>query len=415
MAPLLATLVLRDSHLNPLATSHEFKNQWINPGDVFSVLLILGGDVVARALAQLAGSGLTPVTFSFGMTSYLPFWGGLLAKPIRTGWVAYSVSALVSAVGENRLMPQDPDCKCKVINARSGHTRDNSSWIIGRIVRDFDSWSDVATKKKTAELLDKRWAEMKAENPDAQKPTKVGLVVTIYKPSGKRPPGVARRDFVYWSGLFVMLVQLGIAAIPCGLFGDWGVLMITVCGNALAVTTGLLPQWQKEKWACRRSSSDTYVLSRGNGAQHAIVILGNKQGLNLEDLASGQGNIDASTDILTRATLLILSTLWVLLLITAAGIQSNTWFLLAVGGIGIVQNVFVAGWSRRPENFGIPLDYVNVFGQKKVMDTLLDVEKSYPGLGQSMRDEFFPGKLHPEEVKMWERVQTDGGVKGLQS
>jgi hypothetical protein len=50
--------------------SNEFLAQWKNPGDVFSVLLILGGDIVARALAQLVGSGITPVAFSFGTCSY---------------------------------------------------------------------------------------------------------------------------------------------------------------------------------------------------------------------------------------------------------------------------------------------------------------------------------------------------------
>lgn len=48
--------------------SDEFSQQWTNPGDVFSVLLILGGDVVARALAQLAASPVTPVAISFGTT-----------------------------------------------------------------------------------------------------------------------------------------------------------------------------------------------------------------------------------------------------------------------------------------------------------------------------------------------------------
>ncbi len=48
-------------------TSNAFREQWKRPGDVFSVLLILGGDVVNRALAQLAGTWLTPVTFSFGI------------------------------------------------------------------------------------------------------------------------------------------------------------------------------------------------------------------------------------------------------------------------------------------------------------------------------------------------------------
>ena len=43
-----------------------FRTQWEVPSDVFSVLLLLGGDVVARALAQLSGGWLTPVTFSYG-------------------------------------------------------------------------------------------------------------------------------------------------------------------------------------------------------------------------------------------------------------------------------------------------------------------------------------------------------------
>jgi hypothetical protein len=47
--------------------SQEFRDQFNHPAEVFSVLLILGGDVVARALAQLAGGRLTPVTFSFGI------------------------------------------------------------------------------------------------------------------------------------------------------------------------------------------------------------------------------------------------------------------------------------------------------------------------------------------------------------
>ena len=51
---------------NPQVTSDEFLEQWTAPGDVFSVLLLLGGDVINRALAQLTGSRFTPVAFSFG-------------------------------------------------------------------------------------------------------------------------------------------------------------------------------------------------------------------------------------------------------------------------------------------------------------------------------------------------------------
>lgn len=58
----------------------NLQKQWQSPNDILSVLLILGPDVIQRSLAQLVGSRLTPAVFSFG-------------------WVAYAVSAILSAVG----------------------------------------------------------------------------------------------------------------------------------------------------------------------------------------------------------------------------------------------------------------------------------------------------------------------------
>lgn len=58
----------------------ELKGQWRNPSDILSLLLLLGPDVIQRALAQLAGRRVTPVAFSFG-------------------WAAYSIGALISATG----------------------------------------------------------------------------------------------------------------------------------------------------------------------------------------------------------------------------------------------------------------------------------------------------------------------------
>ena len=174
----------------------------------------------------------------------------------------------------------------------------------------------------------------------------------------------------------------------------------------MALTTGLLPQWETEKWACRNNSRGAYILTRGNGAQHAIVILGNGCGLNLEDLASGQSNREVATNLFTRLALLCLFVLWILLLITAAGIKDNTWFLLAVGGIGIVQNVFVAGRHRRPESFGLPLEFVEVFGCAKVMDTLLEVERSYENVGLALLPEFFPGILTESDERKWDEVKV---------
>ena len=50
-------------------TANWLQKQWSNPSDIFTVLLIIGGDVVRAAVAQLCIGPvpyLTPVTFSFG-------------------------------------------------------------------------------------------------------------------------------------------------------------------------------------------------------------------------------------------------------------------------------------------------------------------------------------------------------------
>ncbi len=312
---------------------------------------------------------------------------------------------MVSAIGENKLMPL-PDCACKVINGKSGYVRDNTSWVIGRIVRDFEAWVDKPVKDHLAGMIQTR----REQDKTAPKPTQVGLCVSVYKakPAIIGYPGY---DRVYWIGFATTIIQLGIAAIPCGLFGDWGILLVTVIGILLSFASGWLPQWKEEKWACRRNSDKNVILTRGNGSQHAIVILGDGKGLDLEDLAAGQTNVDVSASNLTRIMVTILAALWILLLITAAGLKTNTWFLLAIGGIGILQNIFVAGYRRSPKAYGMPLSYVEVIGEPKVMDTLFAVEEKYPHIGASMKDTFFPGKLRADEVTRWANLETAAEAK----
>ncbi|SCN95091.1 uncharacterized protein FFB20_09945 [Fusarium fujikuroi] len=398
MAP-LSHIVRRA--FNPGLPSNEFSEQWKHPSDVFSVLLILGGDVVARALAQLVGSRFTPVAFSFG-------------------WVAYAITAVVSAIGENKLMPP-ADFSCTVINGETGYTRDNNSWIIGRMVRDFETWMDKqpravepsaqpldpspnAVRARVEEIIELKWEDLKQRarekgRPEPERPPKAGLCVSVYR-ARKATKGYPGYDAPYIAGFLTCIVQLGVAAIPCGIFGDWSILVITAAGILLSFASGALPQWSKEKWACRTDTEKTFVLTRGNGSQHAIVIQGAGVGLDLEDLAAADSG--AFADRGTRLIVTALGFLWILLLITASGIRQNTWFLLAVGGIGILQNMYVAGTSRSPEAFGVPLEFVEVIGEPKVMDTLLEVEERYSRLGKSMLPTFFTGELWEEEQKKWD-------------
>jgi hypothetical protein len=76
--------VLRQPRNIPMNDSTDWAEilatQWLNPSDALSILLLLGPDIVQRAVAQQAGRSITPVAFSFG-------------------WVAYATGALLSAFG----------------------------------------------------------------------------------------------------------------------------------------------------------------------------------------------------------------------------------------------------------------------------------------------------------------------------
>ena len=300
-------------------------------------------------------------------------------------------------------MPSNPDCECVVINGRNGYLRANSSWILGRLVRDFESWRGPEIEAKLSQMLQEKRDELQKKadtNQVVPMPLRAGLCVSVYSASSKREAGVPDWDHVYYSGLIVAILQLAVAAIPFGIYGDWGVLMITAVGIILAFATGSLPQWKREKWACRKKNK-IVILSRGNGSQHAIVIKGHNNALDLEDIASGQKNIDASASLSTRFALTTLAILWVFLLITAAGVSANTWFLLVVGGIGILQNLAAAGLTRKPGAFGIHLEFIDVIGHVKVMATLFEVERKFPHVGLSMLDVFFNGQRTDGEQKEW--------------
>lgn len=389
----------REFDLN--APAANFEAVWRQPSNyAFTILLLLGGDVVSRALAQLAGGRFTPVAFSFG-------------------WVSYATSAINSALGEMKLMPGS-DTPCTVINASNGQSRENGSWVLGRAMRDFEYWMDSPVRNKVLEMKNSKWeydkeqAKSKGKDPSTVEfPAHAGLVVSFWKFDAEKrrmlqKPG---RDILFWSGVVVAIVQLGISLIPLGIYGNWGVFLITASAILLCLWTGCLSQWRREKWACRQiepGKKRTYILTRGNGAQHAIVLECDGCGLNLEDLCTGFDNLDSpAISKTTRLSMVGLGVLWVLLLITSSALTDQSWFLIAVGGVGMLQNMFVAGWSRRPEALGMPLKFTTVIGSPKVSATLMEAERAFPTVGRALVDTFFPGGLFPREEKEMEAIEQE--------
>ena len=300
-----------------------------------------------------------------------------------------------------------PDCPCIVINGQTGYVRDNYSWIIGRMVRDYETWMHDDTRHQLEEIINERWSKEKRgkapEGLDHPRPTQASLCVSIYN-SGQALPGHPGKDAIYFFGLMTSVVQLGVAAIPFGIRGNWGILIVTASGILLSLAMGSLGQWKQEKWACRRNARKPVILTKGNGSQHAIVIFGEARGLDLEDLATSPAMACTWTTTATRAAVIVLTILWILLLITASALKRDTWYLLAIGGIGMLHNILAAGASRTPEQFGIPLDFQRVICRPKVMETLLETEAKYHGVGRSMLGIFFPGKLRPQEEELWNEL-----------
>lgn len=178
-------------------TANDFRDQWTNPSDIFSLLLLVGGDVIQKALAQFTLNRFRPMAFSFG-------------------WVAYAFSHLLFAVGNLKSLP-DPDCPCTITRASSMPTTSaNQSWLLGRLVRNHEYWSVPLIKYalKSGRISDQDASRYVIMEPHAE-PRIKGLQVFIYKFVQSSPTSRSlSKDWPWFSGLITTIIQLGIAAIP---------------------------------------------------------------------------------------------------------------------------------------------------------------------------------------------------------
>ncbi|KAF1953709.1 hypothetical protein CC80DRAFT_527113 [Byssothecium circinans] len=382
----------------------DFRTHFEEPSDIFSVLLILGGDVIQSALAATTGGIITPVAFSFG-------------------WVAYAISALLSSFGENKLMRCAPEIAILVLNLQSGYSRPNQSWLLSRLIKTYEFWMD----KEVKETIDHP-PDVRDEEGGIHEVRNIALCVAVYRWSRKRKPGNPARDLVWWSGLVTTVVQLGISAVPFGTWtGQWAVFLITACGTLLAYASGALPQWRQEKFfACTLRNKKHVALTRGNGSRHVVVIVGEKDDLDLEALAAAWP-VDLWS---TRLYTFLLALCWLVLLVASTGIKTGTWYLLAVGGMGMLQNLVVASAPRYPASMGFPIELAKmptpaassggklsaiddqqsempaIFAEEKVMWTLMEFDERFKGLGKQLVSEYFPGNLRPWEEQWWDSKDT---------
>lgn len=216
------------------------------------------------------------------------------------------------------------DCPSIVLNCSNGFARETQSWALGRLLRDHEASSEIDRKSRN-------------EGGRAE-----SIRIDIFTLGPAESP---KCDFVWWLGWVTIAIQIGIAIPPLVLYGDWGIIMVAISGNLLAAITCALPQWTEEKWAGRKLKTDKVTcLTRGNGHTHIMVFIGSKGSWDLESLATGT-SVPRSE---TRWISLILAVLWTCILISISGLKQHAWFLVGIGSIGMLQNVFAAGTSRKP-------------------------------------------------------------------
>ena len=408
LAPLLGLALTAWSLYNSFSTSHPieshsqqmrrdratsyFTDQFSNPTGVLSVLLLVGGDTVQKAVAQMTGGRhavFTPVVFSFG-------------------WVAYAVGTISTAVGDAIFLP-NPEHGGYVINVGSakdqaeaigsGDRRENRSWLLGRLIRDL-------TLKIEGKI---------GVNPD------VSLIIVVYKIA---PSPVSqgnkqlhpKKDWLWWSFAWAIPLQLGIGCVPWILHGDWSVFLITATGNLLATLTASLPSMRNVQY--RKASRQSYALTRGNG--HKYVFIVRPDSYRVDERDEGD-TVNASSlpfldeiavniqraDINARSLSVVFAVLWVMLLIAVGGLKSGTWYLFGAGTIGMVFNIMTSSMPRDPAAYGLPLEQENAYGfrgqdspRKRVQEVLLELERGYPGAGHALKPLYFTG-LPSERDDKW--------------
>jgi hypothetical protein len=191
-----------------------------------------------------------------------------------------------------------------VVSADSGHARPNDSWVMGRLLRDYEQ-------------------HQAPFHPDKASANWEALRASVFKVSTNHTPGSIVADWVWCSGLTIIVLQLVIATVPFVLYREWIVLAITVGGTALALIQGSLPQWKSEKWSCPTGSTSTVSFTQGIGSRHLMVILASPRGHDLGILAAGCGRILASVS--ARICMTLLAALWIILLLTVAGLKQGSW------------------------------------------------------------------------------------------
>ena len=127
-----------------------------------------------------------------------------------------------------------------------------------------------------------------------------------------------------------------------------------------------------------------------------MVILGHEDAWDLEAMSATW----LKTRPKTCWVYLALTTLWTALLITVSGMKEYSWFLIGIGGLGTLQNIYVAAAAANPEELNIHLRphpvCSTVTGYQMDQSAKRDLRATDPGSSDEEQDNSFLEKVVEE-------------------
>lgn len=325
--------------------------------------------------------------------------------------MSYTFGLIANATGSGGYFP-NTDYPGFIINLSSGDKREIRSWVIGRLFRDLEKDIDH----------DGKIADHKVPHDSLHVEVYKFVATNSWANDTLRP----KRDLLWWSFVVALILQIGVAIIPVTPTSgrqkpNFYILLITVVGTLLSLLTASLQATKGEKYGrTRLGCRDMFALTKGNGYNIVIIILPNS----IESKPQ-LGEVSRMPHLARMATAsyrptktskvraFVLGGLWIVLLLIIGGASTDSWYLLLVGGIGIVHTVYVAGGKRRPEAHGFPLTRLNrewVFkGGRGQMDVLVALEEKIPGAGYLLRRELFNRPTTVDDKAKWKKfVDIEG-------
>jgi len=141
-----------------------------------------------------------------------------------------------------------------------------------------------------------------------------------------------------------------------------------------------------------------------------MVILGHEDAWDLEAMSSAR----LKTHTETRWVYLAFATLWTALLITVSGLKEYSWFLIGIGGLGTLHNIYIAAAVVKPEELNIHLRphpvRSTVTGYQMDQSAKRDLRATDPGSSDEELDNSFLG----ENGGGTRGQRCDGGVDGAE-